>query len=515
MTIWIRRAGLSAAALSIALVMAGCDGGGGSSLLRLFFGINGTGDCSSVVVQIDLSRAGAVIAKDLSTGALRCEPNSSLASTGCLFDFSQTGSLFTATIDQCTIPAVTNLFHCFFSDGRLADIRGYTTAECVCDVSGECNDIPDVCVSTSVDPTSCEDCGNNRDDDGDGLTDCEDPACMSDPLCMPTTLPSTSTSTTTTSSSTTTTTVSTTTSSTTTVTSTSTTTSTTVPFNLTCPLTFALDDAVTLGALQFSVDYSSAPGVIVGSGATPNQGGTVECAALVPSSVTSFNDTDATSNLTVGIIHLTGFTGPTDLAECTMRAQIDPVPADFSISVTDAADVNLVQLVPVPGVSVRIGTCVEDPSGSTSTTTSTTTTTTKVTISTTTTTTTTVPPALQELTFTLDDAVTVGALQFDVSYANATGVVATNNGAPDCTNLAAGALPAFNVDLVTKKLSLGFIALGGFTGPTAVASCRFDTQGAPAPAAGDFTITVLDAADTSLVTLSPFPSVSVSVAPAP
>ncbi len=145
---------------------------------------------------------------------------------------------------------------------------------------------------------------------------------------------------------------------------------------------------------------------------------------------------------------------------------------------------------------------------------STTTTTGATTTTTTGGTTTTLPPAQFDIVFQLDDAVTVGALGFDVDYTAAPGDFvgsggdAGAGGTLECSSLAAGALATFNDD-DAGTLSAGYIALGGITGPADLATCVFQQSGPTAPVAGDFTITVTDASDTSLAPISPLPTVSV------
>lgn len=138
------------------------------------------------------------------------------------------------------------------------------------------------------------------------------------------------------------------------------------------------------------------------------------------------------------------------------------------------------------------------------------TTTLPVTTTTSTTTTTLAGGATSILTFTLDDAVNLGALQFDVGYANAAGNFIAGALGPDCTtNGGVGGFGAYNDNTASSVASVGLISLAGFTGPMDVATCRFDG----APLAGDFTITVTDASDPLTNPVSPLPAVSISVAP--
>ena len=507
---------LSVMALSLALAITGCDngGGGGSQLLRLFFGLNGLDDCTRVVVEIDLEAANAALDED-ETGELQCLLNAGLAASGCIADFElrDDGATFRATIDNCTVPGVSALFSCDFTQGTVDSIRSFTTVICDCN-EPNCDENPDICIDGNPDPTSCEDCTDGIDNDGDGKTDCEDPTCQDDPACG-TTLPTTSTSTTTLSSTTTTTTQSSTTTSSTIQTTTSTTTSTTVPLNLTCNLTFRLVDDVELGSLQWDTDYSAAPGVFVGSA------GGVECATLIDGSIAEFNDQEESLTLTSGIISLAGFTGPVDVSECTFRASTDPVAEDFVITVVDAADPTITPVQPLPDVEIT-GIRCQGPTTSTlplsDTTTTTTTSTTIIgpTLTTTTTTTTLEPPGGDQLlTFSVPDTLSgVGAVQFTVDYTNAPGdfALAPNNVDPDCAVTGnVGGFGAFGDDTGARELTGGAISLAGFDTPASVATCTFESTGSVSPS--DFTIVVTDASFANLDPISPLPAVTVTVAP--
>ncbi len=511
MTSWLRKLGPSAVALTFALAITGCDDGGGRRLFTLFFGINGFDDCTRVVVEIDLDAAGAVIAED-GNGDLMCFLNALLDASGCLVDFDLVNGTFTATIDECTIPAVSALFSCRFRTGVLSSIRAVTTATCVCN-EPLCDEDPDVCVgdaSMGSDPTACEDCTDGIDNDNDGKTDCEDPGCQSDPACG-TTLPTTSTSTTTTSSSTTTTTQSSTTTTSSTVTTTSTTTSTTVPWQVRCRLVFHVPEDVDLGSLQWDTDYNAAPGVFVGAG------GQVECAGLVDGGIAQFNDKEDELIMTAGIIHQTGFSAPLDVAECTLVATIDPVPEDFTLTTTDAADPDINPMIPLPEVILRSIECVSIVT-TTSTipnieTTSTSSTTAPIETTTTTTTTAGGGGDTYTITFSIDATIeSVGAVQFDVDYSGAPGGFVDNAGEPVCAALPVVAgFGAFNDDTGSSVLTGGVISFSGFNTPAAIAECEFASTGA-APVPGDFSVTTTDASFSTTLPIDPFPDVSVGVA---
>ncbi len=306
-------------AFALAAALAHCggsgDGGGGGNAIRLFFGINGDGSCNSVIVNVDLADADAILAR-LSSGGPNCSIDALLSTSGCTATFTELGAgdALRVTITGCTIPAVTNLFQCVFTEVDVSDINSESTAQCVCTVAG-CDGGPPLCIDEDADPRSCEDCDNGVDDDGNGLEDCEDPNCQHSPLCGP---PSTTTTSTTVA---------------TTPSTSGTTTSTTI-VQEPIAIRFLLDQTVEpLGALQLTVNYTSAPGRFVGDGAE------VECASSIDSVLFAPNANDATSKLQLGFISLEGFDDPVELAECSFLPDTPvPVPANFTVVVDDASD---------------------------------------------------------------------------------------------------------------------------------------------------------------------------------
>lgn len=499
MKTWFRKLGMGAVALALAGALGGCDDGG-RALIRLFFGINGNGNCDRVVVTVDLAAAGAVISRD-NTGALECALNAVLENSNCSVEFNEDGQDLVVVIDDCIIPAVTNLFSCLFEEVDLSEIQAVTSAQCQCSTPG-CDGNPPVCVGEDPDPTSCEDCDNGIDDDGNGLTDCEDPNCEHDPACADTT---TTTSTTTTSSSTTTSTESSTTTSSTT-TSTSSTTSTTVPFRYDCNVVFRLADDVTVGSIEWDTDYSDAPVRFLGSA------GNVECASLAEGAEAAFNDKDDAEELSIAMASVEGIDGPTDLAECNIKASVVPVPEDFEITVTEAADPDL-NLITPPEVILTDIECIT-PETTTTTTVDITTTTVDTTTTTMETTTTTMGGGnMYKVTFNLASAsAAVGSLSFDTLYTG--GDFNDTAGGVDCVKGVTSAVYAPNdADTVSpKKLSQALIDTGGFSAPTPLATCDF-TSSNGAPTAANFPISNVAATDVDFNDITA--SITVSVAPAP
>ena len=305
-------------ALAATLAHCGSDGGGagggggGGRGIQLFFGIVGDGSCSNVVVNVDLAGANAVLAR-LEGGAPHCSLDPILTSNGCSATFTEIGlgDRLQVAIGGCTIPAVTNLFQCFFTAVDEFDITSETIAQCSCSAAG-CDGGPPVCVDRDSDPRSCEDCDNRIDDDDDGLEDCEDPNCRHAPECAATTTTTGNVSSTST--------------------SLGETTTTSLPPGP-IEINFILAQTVEpLGALQFTVNYTSAPGRFVGDGED------VECTPNVEAAFAA-NASDATSKLTLGFVSIDGIDDPQPLATCLFEPDTPvPVPANFTIVIDDAAD---------------------------------------------------------------------------------------------------------------------------------------------------------------------------------
>lgn len=149
-------------------------------------------------------------------------------------------------------------------------------------------------------------------------------------------------------------------------------------FARTCEVALRLDDPVTLGALQLTIDYAGAPGSW-----QPTATG-IACKTDVTNTLAPFVDDAAERIVTASFISLAGMSGPGKLAHC---AFVDPasaaVPEDFLVHVVEASNLNS-KIVKPPRISVLMPDCGPDV-----TTTSTTTSTTSTTVTTTSTNTTT------------------------------------------------------------------------------------------------------------------------------
>ena len=484
MNTWFRKVGMGALALTLAGVLGGCNNGSGG-LLRLFFGINGQGSCNQVIVEVDLSEADAIIAQD-EEGDFQCVLNTLLDNAGCQLDLElvENGDVLRATINGCTIPEVTNLFSCLFEHVDISALQESASAQCTCHTQG-CDGNPPVCISPEPDPEACEDCNNGKDDDGNGLIDCEDPNCEHSPECNP------SSTTTHTTSTTNTVTTSTTNSTTTTSTTTTSTTLETFP----CTLIFRLADDVSVGALQWDTDYSNAPGFLQGSG------GSVDCDNLAPDSFAEFNDVDAEENLDTGIISSDGFSGPVNVSQCIFRATTTPLKSDFPITVTSATDPDLNEIDPLPSVVIESIDC--NPPVTTTSTTVTTTTgepTTTTTGEPGTTTTAGDVPKNYFIFFTINSIAQqgklAGAVQFTADYNGAPGAFQGAGSAVTCSNQVDGAFAEENDNEATKELSIGVISSDGYDAPRNLDRCTFNGFAADPPVPGDFTLTIDDSTDT-------------------
>jgi hypothetical protein len=112
---------------------------------------------------------------------------------------------------------------------------------------------------------------------------------------------------------------------------------------------FDLEDSVTLGALQFEVDYGGAGGTFAGVGYDV----ACESPLTADGAFVSINEVGSLALLIGAFVSLDGFTGPTTVATCTfLRPDTPPVPEDFVITTVDASEPNLAPVFPLPTVGV-------------------------------------------------------------------------------------------------------------------------------------------------------------------
>jgi cysteine-rich repeat protein len=109
--------------------------------------------------------------------------------------------------------------------------------------------------------------------------------------------------------------------------------------------------------------------------------------------------------------------------------------------------------------------------------------------------------------FSVSDAGTsLGALQFNVDYAESGIRFFGRDDGVKCVSLLDGAITSFNDDQDVDTLRTGIISLGGFSTPRDVAACRIEiAPDAPAP---EFEITVVDASSSNLNPVFPLPTVN-------
>src|SRR5437867_2382544 len=111
--------GRSLLVIAAASLLASCSGGGGGpDETRIFFGINGDGNCARVVVDVDLAGTEIEPLRN-EAGGLDCAL-SAVLDHGCDVEFADNGQSIRATISGCTVEAVSSLFDCGFERAELA-----------------------------------------------------------------------------------------------------------------------------------------------------------------------------------------------------------------------------------------------------------------------------------------------------------------------------------------------------------------------------------------------------------
>jgi hypothetical protein len=250
-----------------------------------------------------------------------------------------------------------------------------------------------------------------------------------------------------------------------------------------CTATLRLEDAVTLGALQFHVDYP-------GNAGFDGTGSSVDCTNLTLA-LPNFQDDDAGRVTLAFVAFGSGITGPLDLVTCEMTNQSPISESDLSVTVTDASDMQS-DPMSLPEVSLSLF-CDGD---------------TTTTVSTSTTTTTLSSTEACTVRVKLDDPVTIGSMQVEVDYSHAAGEFSDTGSAVDCRTLAPMSLGTYFDDDV-KTVGAALITLKGFTGPVNMFECDFLPVGS-LPVANDFSLKVTDAGDTNSDPIVPRPSVSIA-----
>ena len=260
-----------------------------------------------------------------------------------------------------------------------------------------------------------------------------------------------------------------------------------IAHSATCNVTFGFDgEHAPVSALLVDIDYAGSTAAPLGEGAG------VECDALVPGALTTFNDLDDQSLLKVGLVHLGGFGGNSVFA-CAFDGTAADVDT-LAVVVADATSPSLEPVVPLPAVAINGVSCDSDPGEEEETTTGE------------------EQPAPTtagcEVTFRASTEVTVNGLMFEVAYGEAPAAPAGSAGGVECTTLLGGALGAFNDMEANQTLLAGLVHLDGFSGEADVVECYLDA--AAAPSVADFGIVVTEAVDEDGAMISPLPLVEVA-----
>lgn len=186
-----------AAALSllcIGMLLGGCGNGNGGddAPSQHFVGTVNFGPCDFVTVWIDLE-VGRAKVSHRSNGMVDCTPSPLLEARGCTVMFAEldSGRQLVTTIDGCAVPEDSvDLFSCVFDKIDVERLEAATVSSCscadepLCFLNGStCRREPTLCIGKGEEPGACEDCGNGRDDNGDGLVDCSDPDCSWSNYC--------------------------------------------------------------------------------------------------------------------------------------------------------------------------------------------------------------------------------------------------------------------------------------------------------------------------------------------
>jgi cysteine-rich repeat protein len=260
----------------------------------------------------------------------------------------------------------------------------------------------------------------------------------------------------------------------------------------TCEVVLRLDDEVTLGALQFSVDYSAVAGQFL----TQSEG--VDCITEVADTIGNYLDDVAETDLNTSFISLDGLHGPHRLAHCFFDDEAGTaVPGNFVVQDVEATDTNG-DPVADPAVSVLLPDCAPNETSTTTTTSTSTTTTTIPTVTT------------CELTLRINSAASIASLDWEIGYTQAFGEFSGEGGDVACTNLRPGALFSFNDLDDERRLLGGLISLSSFATPADIARCVFVPIEPDLPIKGDFSVKVRAATDSDLEFIEPVPTMVIS-----
>ncbi len=270
-----------------------------------------------------------------------------------------------------------------------------------------------------------------------------------------------------------------------------------------CYMVVSASSSQPIGGLMVDVNYQGAGIEIAGANDT------AECYTLVAGGLGAYNDKEDEGKLTAAIVHLSGFSGYTDVVECYVDTYGEPSAADLDVVVLDAVDPSGAALLQIPEIDVRYTDCdfsdgSSEPTGTDDSPSD--------------------PVAggdectdgAYDVTFGVDATVEIGSLQFEVNYASAPGGFEGTGSTVGCEVVATGSgtFASFNDQDTQSRLIAGLVSVGGFDAPGDVVRCRFEAEGA-APTAADFSTSVNDASTPNVQAIVPTPGVVVtSISPA-
>jgi cysteine-rich repeat protein len=256
----------------------------------------------------------------------------------------------------------------------------------------------------------------------------------------------------------------------------------------TCSVVVSLEESVTLASLTVRIGYQS-------GNFTDIHGG---CTSVAPDALGTFGVNAAQSRLNLSFISLAGLEGPTELAHCQFEdADNNLTIDDFAVAVLEASDVPG-EIVDSPEVSVSLPDCDSEDATTTTSVTSTTTSTEEL------------SERSCDITFRLGGNATIGSLDWQVLYHNASGEFAGSAGLVECQTLPAGTLAIYNDKESENRILAALINPAGIATPATIARCRFVPEGNDDPVAGDFSVSVKKATNLLLQDIQPTPSMTIS-----
>jgi hypothetical protein len=252
-----------------------------------------------------------------------------------------------------------------------------------------------------------------------------------------------------------------------------------------CTARFRLDDAVTLGALQFEVSYPHPDAAFDGSDTS------VDCTNTT-TALPSYQDDDA-GLLTVALLAFggPGVSGPGTISTCELTSAGPITATDLVVTVIDASDPDANPVSPLPSVSVSLvcdgGTTL--PSSTTTTT----------------------LPTTEQCIVQVDvtDSALIGSIQVELDYTAADGDFDGSGSGVICSTLVSGALGSYNDDEGLREISVAIIKLNGFATPSPLFECTF-LPGTVLPIPNDFDLRLVDAGDPDSQEISPPPVIAIT-----